>query len=102
MTILALLHFLLAGVGFYYLLKAFDVCPLASGLATLVLLFKFSHPNVMMVPITALTLAFTPICLLLVIKLLRGGRWLFALYLAICLSCVISSGYPVFTAHFLY
>ncbi len=98
----ALLHFLLAGIGFYYLLKAYGAGPAASGVAAFIMMFKFSHPDLIMMPPMSLTLAYTGIGLLLAVKLIRGGRWLFALYLAVCLSCVISSGYPVFTAHFLY
>ncbi len=101
-TALAILHFLLVGIGFFYLLKAYDISPVAAGIATFVLLFKFSHPVIMMSPPLGLTMAYTTLCLLLVIKLIRGGRWLFALYLAVCLSCVISSGYPVYVVHLLY
>ena len=102
LTALALLHFLLIGIGFYYLLKAYNLSPLVSGIASFILLFKFSLPAIMMTPPIALTFAYTPLCLLLLLKILRGGRWLFTLYLAICLSCILSSGYPVYTAHLLY
>ncbi len=102
LTVLALMHLLLAGIGFYYLMKAFNASPVAAGLAAFVIVFKFSHPTVMMMPPVALTLAYMPAILLLIVKMIRGGRWLYILLLAICLSCIISSGYPVFVVHMLY
>jgi len=102
LTALALMHFLLCGIGFYYFLKAFDISPIAAGIASFVLMFKFSDPTIMMMPPQALTLAYMPLCLLLGVKIIRGGRWLWVLLLAICMSCVMSSGYPIFFVHMSY
>ncbi len=101
-TALAMLHFLITGFGFYYFLKAFHIRPLAAGFATLLLLMKFSHPTVLMMSTNVVSLAYAPICLLIAIKLIRGGRWLWTLPLAIFISTIISNGYPVFTVHFTY
>jgi len=102
LTALAFLHFLLMGIGSYYLMKAYRVSPIAAGAAAFILLFKYTPPTIMMMPPLALTLALMPLGLLFAVKLMRGGRWLYAIYLGVCLSCLISSGYPVFTIHFLY